>query len=423
MEQPETQPPFFEENANFQKSDIVLSESISFEEIIESENNRLAFISSHSNPLYQGPFSKPIGMRILKKSFSDFTSFKHSNIAVCLNRNPRNIWGPASRKDGSLIYNCQIGNCEVKCLCVLCQNPTSCTNKGCLSSPCSVCEHQCKSHIILPMRNFSDDHLFTIVAGIGDNSYISVYSKYPGVLKTCQLCKDDLRNHETYHKVFHLRCKFCRHDFRFIDGCISSINLRNKKLTISKKDDNTCSICFKILSSVYHRKKHEEDAHKSQEHVCKVCYETFQTAKSLKRHVDDCHTTNEKIQTCDLCGKILSTEASLSRHKDTVHGKPSHICNHCGDNFTQKCNYERHILEVHGFQSRLNLDFVKPNLIYQYKCDECESQFPRKFSLERHKKTVHGTEKKLYYCPICKKGFDRKFTMKRHMEKCKHKST
>ena len=82
MEQPETQPPFFEENANFQKSDIVLRESILFEEIIESEDNRLTFISSHSNPLYQGPFSKPIGMRILKKSFSDFTSFKHSNIAV-----------------------------------------------------------------------------------------------------------------------------------------------------------------------------------------------------------------------------------------------------------------------------------------------------------------------------------------------------
>ena len=265
----------------------VENKTFCFEEIIESEDNRLAFISSHATPLYQGPFSKPMCMKFLKKLFSDFTTFKHQDGVVCLDKNVIKIWGPASRKDGSIIYNCQYGNCAVNCLCSLCQNPTSCTSKGCIDSPCSDCDLQCKSHTILPMRNFNTEHLFTPAAGTGEELMISIYLKYPGILKTCQFCKGDLRNHESYHKVFHLSCKFCRHDFRFIDGCISSIDLRNRKVALSKNDNDTCSICFKIFSSPYHRKKHEEDKHKEPEFNCRVCSEKFQYEKSLNKHIDD----------------------------------------------------------------------------------------------------------------------------------------
>ena len=240
-------PPHFEQNEMFQRYQQIENEDSSFGVIKEYIDARMRYISKHGMPLYQGPFTKPLGMKLLNQTFEEFTTFRHSDEVPSCEARRTLVWGPASRKNGSIFYNCQYGNCEMDCQCKLCETPSKCSNKSCIDSPCPACDLQCISHVILPMRNFTEEHLFTIVAGKKEESIICAYKKYPGVLKSCQFCKENLENHETYHKVFHLRCKFCRHDYRFIENCISNVELRNKQRILSKMDDDTCSECFILV--------------------------------------------------------------------------------------------------------------------------------------------------------------------------------
>ena len=414
--------PHSEENDKFERCKTLKNETASIEDIKKSDEEKWRFISDHPLPLYQGPFSNPIGIKVLGQSFMDFTTFKHSP-NQCSDQLRNHILGPFSKQNGSIFYNCQHGNCEVKCRCKICSAPSKCI-RNCFSSPCEKCDIQCLSHKILPMRSFSDEHLFTIVAGPGTEkkSLNTIFKKYAGILKCCKFCKDDQLNHEIYHKVYHLRCKFCRHDFRFIENCTNLADLRKRKKALLSKEEDTCSICFKILSSPYHRKKHEESAHSESKYSCKICNQRFQVEKSLQRHMDDIHTNVEMGQRCEQCGVVLSSTATLKRHQDTVHGEESYSCEQCGKKFNRKSNLNRHLEEVHGFERRVNLDFSAAEFILKFKCKECGKRFPRKFSLQRHKETSHNEEKKGFNCSLCRKTFSRKFTLNRHIEICKKKS-
>ena len=272
-------PPHFEINDKFERGHLNEKEGLSLEDTKKSVENKLKFISSHQTPYFQGPFSKPIGMKLLNQTFEECTTLRHSSEISCgewkggqiEHRNKTNVWGPASRMNGSIFYNCQFGKCEIDCICKLCQTPSKCINKFCNDSPCPTCELQCILHKITLMRDFNDENLFTLVAAKHEESVICVYKKYPGVLKSCPACTEDLKNHETYHKIYHLRCKYCRNDARSIENCISSNDLRNKKGIISRLDDQTWSKCFKLLSSPYHRKQHEESAHSEPKYTCEIC--------------------------------------------------------------------------------------------------------------------------------------------------------
>ena len=414
--------PHSEENDKFERCQTLANKSFSFEEIKKSDEEKWRFISDHPLPLYQGPFSRPIGMKVLDQSFMDFTSFKHSS-NLCSDQTGKHILGPVSKHNGSIFYNCQHGNCEVECKCKICATPSKCI-KNCFNSPCEKCDLQCLSHKISPMRIFNDEHLFTIVAGPGSEelSLKSIFKKYAGIFKSCQFCKQDILDHETYHKVYHLRCKFCRHDFRFIENCTSLADLRKRKKVILSKEEETCSICFKILSSPYHRKKHEESAHREPKYICEICKQRFQVEKSLIRHMNDIHTNIEMGQKCPECEVVLSSTATLKRHQDTVHGEVSYSCEQCEEKFTRKNNLKRHLEEVHGFERRLNLDFSAAEFILKFQCTECGKRFPRKFSLQRHKESVHNEEKTVFTCSFCRKTFNRKFTLNRHIDICKNKS-
>jgi hypothetical protein len=51
--------------------------------------------------------------------------------------------GPASKLDTTLIYNCDIGQCQVGCVCSICNSPISCTRQSCADTPCEHCDNQC----------------------------------------------------------------------------------------------------------------------------------------------------------------------------------------------------------------------------------------------------------------------------------------
>ena len=143
-------PPLFDENEEFRsilrKLNIDNSSlELSPKQILKDTDGMLKFLSNHPMPFYQGPFLCPVGMEMLDKSFGDFTTFKHPDGVNCakLNDDAENLEtsesdlkkqtvgaavsseiltlvGPASKLDTTLIYNCDIGQCQISCVCSIC---------------------------------------------------------------------------------------------------------------------------------------------------------------------------------------------------------------------------------------------------------------------------------------------------------------
>ena len=109
MKQHEVIAPHSAENDKFEKCKTLTDKNFSFEEIKKSEEEKIRFLSSRPFPLYQGPFPRPIGMKVLNQSFVDFTTFKHSS-KLCSDLAGKKILGPASKPNGSILYNCQYAN-------------------------------------------------------------------------------------------------------------------------------------------------------------------------------------------------------------------------------------------------------------------------------------------------------------------------
>jgi hypothetical protein len=53
------------------------------------------------------------------------------------------------------IYNCDIGQCQVGCVCSICNSPISCTRRSCADTPSENCDNQCCEHKIGIARLFA----------------------------------------------------------------------------------------------------------------------------------------------------------------------------------------------------------------------------------------------------------------------------
>ena len=70
-------PPHFEQNETFQRCQQIENDDSSFGAIKQSIDARMRYISKHGMPLYQGPFTKPLGRKLLNQTFEEFTTFRH----------------------------------------------------------------------------------------------------------------------------------------------------------------------------------------------------------------------------------------------------------------------------------------------------------------------------------------------------------
>ena len=433
-------PPHSSENSEIEKDETDTEDQYHLEETKTDNDKRVRLISNHPTPYYQGPFLKPLGTRTLDQTFADYTTFTHSPLGECgvwiadknvtsaessestirkhirsqVNSTNSSLFGPASNLDGSIIYSCEYKKCKIDCLCCLCTTPSN-------------CDLQCKEHKIGLSRTFSDhEDSFTLVAQKGEMSADKLilkkesctYKKYAGIPKHCEHCKKDLKNHQMYHKVFHHRCKFCKYDFRLLDDCVTLIDVKKQIDYIHSQEEETCSSCFKVFSNKSHRKVHEENAHSGKIFTCSVCSRNLQSEKSLKYHVDTYHKPDISGFECSVCSKILSTKQILDRHVTTLHTDSNLTCEKCGEKFSRRNNYHRHLQEVHAIKNRVNFDFVIPEKVYKYKCDQCEKQFIRKEHLRRHEESAHGTKADVYTCDLCTKKFNRKDNRDRHKKIC-----
>ena len=447
-------PPLYDENEHFKK--VISQNKIdqtetenTVENLLKSVNERLNFLSNHPMPFYQGPFTMPMGLELLKKSFKNYTTFKHSHMVNCgfwnaVNKNiePKdqiilewnpfessssenvNLVGPASKLDKTLIYPCEIGHCQISCACSICTNLRHSKDSFCIGT--SHYE-QCRDHRIGVPRTFHHgEDLFTLVASKGDandesnlvHQTMFIIRKYTDIPKSCEECRCNLRDHEVHHKVFNTSCKFCEKDFRLIEDCMSKEDLRRKRDFAKNKDGETCSFCFKLFATKFTRKRHEQSTHGGGFLNCLVCSRKFQSEASLKKHSDTYHKQSVSSFKCTLCEKILSTEEILKRHTATVHGRKVSECDMCAQKFTRRNHYVRHLRDVHSTVNKVNLTYAVDEYLYNFKCSLCDERFRRKETLKRHVSTVHGEAAATFECKICSKQFNRDDNRKRHELVC-----
>ena len=451
-------PPHYLENVRV-KEDLVHFVAVtectkfSLEEVKNDDEKRADFLSSHPSPCYQGPFLKPIGLQWLGDSFKTFTTFTHDRSIKCGVWTPKEqngidifytkqeipydlfeVLGPCSNGDGRIIYSCCFGKCQIGCVCYLCTAPRStCRKRLCLESPCTKCELQCKKHSICITRMFKDtEDSFTIVSRIApfvtehkkefSAKSDRIFLKYAGIPKNCEVCTTDLRDHELYHKTLHFRCKFCRFQFRSIKNAINERDVMLNTRKLHSRDEETCSLCLKVFTKKTARIMHEKYAHALEKFQCSVCSRFLQTKQGLEKHIENFHTPTLSIFECDKCNKIVSTKEILSRHKKTVHGSAKTSCEFCGLKFSRYNHFMRHLTEVHGRETRKNLDFVSAELMTSkpFKCDICGKGFARYENLRRHNAHVHEKSVGLTCtCKYCGQNFLRQDNLKRHEKTCR----
>ena len=332
--------------------------------------------------------------------------------------------GPCSNKKMSIFYTCNQLKCSIMCSCKICTSTDKNCKLVCRNCPCPRCIPQCPKHRIGLDRAFDiAKHEYSIKAVANDQ--VKFVVKHTGIPLTCDDCSKDLIDHQTYHKIFHTRCKFCSqimapYSFYHVIE-IEEYWLAMKK--VAKRADKTCSTCLKMFDKASNRRRHEETIHeKTAPFQCQDCEKKFSNIDDLNYHNESQHSGSLPAF-CEMCHKAFKTKASLRLHTKRIHSDEDPFkCDECDSQFSQKNNLLRHRNEKHLGQ---NVDWRLVQFMedLEFSCDICTKSFKRKSNLNQHKQIVHGVDGSGNpICPIkcsyCKKEFSSKSNCKRHEKQC-----
>ena len=409
-------------------------------------------LSKHPFPLGQGPLISPLDDDVQHQKvqmspeevFESRTVFQHCGTQECFEWIPSvtgieawnheniqkvklqkpeiSMQGPCSKKTMAIVYTCNKQNCVVQCPCTVCNDEKSC-KLFCRDMVCRKCNPQCLDHQIKLPRTFNPEtDQYTLITNELEGYRYAI--PYSGIPFDCKQCSEDLLEHQSYHLVFHTRCRFCRYDLRPFEqrSIVTFKEYKDCMEVVDFSDERTCEYCLVKSKSEMERIKHEEIMHKNlSKFKCKQCDKTYSNNTSLKYHMTTKHERNEEEKSfmCELCNSDFTSETSLSRHVETMHQQPAAInCETCGEVFSREDNLKRHMQEKH-FDFNANLDFIEDVTHFKrHKCDECDKSFSRKDHLERHIKTVHSNEpKKQLDCSNCDVKFSSQSALVRHMKK------
>ncbi|XP_036804399.1 zinc finger protein 420-like isoform X2 [Oncorhynchus mykiss] len=126
-------------------------------------------------------------------------------------------------------------------------------------------------------------------------------------------------------------------------------------------------------------------------HICDHCGKNFTTATNLKRHF--LYLSGEKPYMCSECGKRFTQAGSLKIHQRTHTGEKPYICPRCGKAWSDYGNLKRH----------MRRHTVKQYTVKPHHCSDCGKQFIVKSSLKHHRLVFHTDHP--HRCGQCKKSF------------------
>lgn len=246
----------------------------------------------------------------------------------------------------------------------------------------------------------------------------------------CEVCgrrfydRDTLKGHNVTHMVMKpFQCDFC-------GICWSRKSLLNQHIRAHHSEDGVsrrvqslihyyCKLCDTTFTSstdvLMHRTTHwkanpeNNDNLDSNVHMCEYCDESFALVTMLVKHRKQKHP-DEKPYLCSLCEVSSHTlyEARLHRNmhsstkdvktEEPKEDKSTFVCESCGNVFSEKRRFLRHMRE-----HRANLS---------YKCQICGKQF-----IDNQRLTVHTrlhTGEKPFTCNVCGKKFSQTSALYTH---------
>ena len=208
-------------------------------------------LSKHDYPLAQGPLVLPIDChqadnyhKPVQEVIADRTEFRHEEDGQrCYSWVPlkvgaeawgkntsdketfrvesvtRRIVGTASFRDMSVVFTCNKHGCVIYCPCTVCYDARTNSNTCksiCREFTCDDCNPQCRKHQLKLPRLFDPkEDMYTMITDRVD--MVRHVVPHAGIPQTCVDCHRDVLEHQMFHSVFHLRCRFCKAEVRPFD--------------------------------------------------------------------------------------------------------------------------------------------------------------------------------------------------------------
>lgn len=185
------------------------------------------------------------------------------------------------------------------------------------------------------------------------------------------------------------------------------------------------SECGKLLSTKKSLIRHIETKHKNKYHECPRCHRKFSRwgRKELMLHqrLNNCQIKDleQRKHICEICGKRYFCRESLYAHKTQVHSEKEFSCAHCGEKFSLKSRYNKHV-QSHSADKAV---FI---------CQEadCGKAYKYQAGLQTHMRKMHGIGNPKIpevptgnkpECPHCRKIFQHRSTLRKHLllQSCK----
>lgn len=141
--------------------------------------------------------------------------------------------------------------------------------------------------------------------------------------------------------------------FRFKIQEYLELHIRNQHSDnqLKKRQQNPCSVCGKILSSLVALKNHEE-----------------------KHFLDQQPKEQSKRFVCDVCGQGFRMKSYLFNHMHNVHIRGKYPCTFCTRGFYKKYEMMDHIRQHHTMETPFHCEF-----------EGCTKSFSRKKNYMIHK--------------------------------------
>ena len=342
--------------------------------------------SRHSYPLAQGPVVLPLDQaqwvnanKTTQEVLAERTEFSHEDSQGCYKwfsskvgteawddshtnkgeayevvKSDLDIQGAASLIDMSVVYTCSKHQCVVHCPCSVCNDTRDTCKTICKHNPCEDCNPQCTDHELKLPRLFdpSVDHYTMVTDQIDSFRHVVPHA---GIPRSCDSCCRDVTEHQIFHMVPHLRCRFCRTEYRpfkMFEVIVDVKTYKKSVMKVNRIDDSTCTFCLVRFKDGYERKNHEKHTHGNQEkkHKCNECGKGYLNKNAFNYHMKK-HMNPGKL-TCEECGKDFLSEEGLKGHIKKFHSKMDSLdltfwCEECEKQFFSKSNLNRHMKVTH----------------------------------------------------------------------------
>ena len=213
------------------------------------------------------------------------------------------------------------------------------------------------------------------------------------------------------------------------------------------KEQVLCEICPILdvkTSSLKSIKSHRTKNHKKgKQFCCPYCDTKDICWITLLRHVSSNHQEHyEKKFLCNICDKGFLFSSLYTKHKNIAHLEKEkiHICDICGNHYTEMYRLQQHILSKHKAEGATKLFcekcgystvskiilqkhmYQKHNMEKHKKCQFCEYTSPYNLKLHIHIDNNHPEkDEKNFLCEKCNRSFIYDASYTNHIKyKCKY---